>query len=187
MEKTPVSLLEKLRSPDRQRAWERFVYLSTPLLCQWAWRLGLTGPDAEDLVQDVFVVLLQKLPSFEYDPQQRFRAWLWTVTVNKHRERLRRRSDSAQTVGQLVAEPEIPDQIDAVIEADFQHYLVQRALQLMQNEFQSATWRAFWECTVNGRPAVEVATELQIGLDSVYAAKSRVLRRLRAELKELLD
>lgn len=187
MEKTPVSLLEKLRSPDRQGAWERFVLLATPLLCHWAWRLGLTGPDAEDLVQDVFLVLLKNLPLFEYDPRQRFRAWLWTVTVNKHRERLRRRHDGDQKFAQLVEEPAISDQLDAIIEADFQHYLVQRAMQLMKNEFQPKTWQAFWECTVNERPASEVASELQMGLDSVYAAKSRVLRRLRAELKELLD
>jgi len=57
----------------------------------------------------------------------------------------------------------------------------------MQDEFQPQTWRAFWECTVNERAAGEVAAELDLSLDSVYAAKSRVLRRLRAEMKELLD
>jgi len=187
MEKTPISLLEKLRAPAPQVAWERFVQLYTPLLCHWAGRLGLSGPDAEDLVQDVFAILLQRLPSFAYDPRQRFRAWLWTVTVNKHRARLRRRADGEEPIAQRDMEPAVPDNIEAVIEADYQQFVVQRALQLMQNEFQPATWQAFWECTVNARPASEVAAELQMRLDSVYTAKSRVLRRLRTELKELLD
>ena len=90
MDSTPVSLLERLRRPAEQAAWERFVRLYTPLLCQWARRLGLRGADAADLVQDVFVVLVQKLPEFRYDPRRRFRGWLWTVTLNKWRERRRR-------------------------------------------------------------------------------------------------
>jgi RNA polymerase sigma-70 factor (ECF subfamily) len=40
---------------------------------------------------------------------------------------------------------------------------------------------------VAGRPAAEVAAELGIRIDSVYAAKSRVLRRLRQELDGLLE
>ena len=57
----------------------------------------------------------------------------------------------------------------------------------MQAEFQPTTWRAFWECVVADRPGAEVAAELGISVDAVYAAKSRVLRRLRRELAGLLD
>src|ERR1700730_13600472 len=90
MNSTPISLLDRLRRPDEQFAWERFVQLYSPLLCHWARRLGLQGPEAADLVQDVFTVLVQRLPEFRYDPEKRFRAWLWTVTVNCCRQRLRR-------------------------------------------------------------------------------------------------
>src|SRR5262249_54749618 len=85
MDTTPASLLERLRRPQAQADWERFVALYTPLLCLWAHRLGVTGPDVDDLVQDVFAVLVQKLPAFRYDPQQRFRGWLWTILANKVR------------------------------------------------------------------------------------------------------
>jgi RNA polymerase sigma-70 factor (ECF subfamily) len=57
----------------------------------------------------------------------------------------------------------------------------------MQNEFQPTTWRAFWEVVVSARTASEVAAELGISVDSVYAAKSRVLRRLRKELEGMMD
>ncbi len=186
MEETSASLLERLREPNPTAAWERFVHLYTPLLCHWAGRLGATGPDVDDLVQEVFTLLLQKLPVFQYNASQRFRAWLWTITLNKHRERLRQQAP-APSLADLPTEPAAPDQLDAVIAADYQQYLVQRALELMESDFQPTTWRAFWECTVNERPAADVATELQVSLDSVYAAKSRVLRRLRAEMRDLLD
>ena len=50
MSKTPISLLERLRQPEEQAAWERFVQLYTPLLHHWARRLGLQGQEAADLV-----------------------------------------------------------------------------------------------------------------------------------------
>src|ERR1700681_3549129 len=90
MKSTPLSLLERLRGSNEPAAWERFVQLYTPLLCHWARRLGLQGPEAADLVQDVFTLLVQKLPDFRYDPAKRFRGWLWTVTLNRCRELQRR-------------------------------------------------------------------------------------------------
>jgi RNA polymerase sigma-70 factor (ECF subfamily) len=57
----------------------------------------------------------------------------------------------------------------------------------MQSEFQPTTWKACWETVAHGRPAAKVAAELRISIDSVYTAKSRVLRRLRQELAGLLE
>ncbi len=61
MYSTSMSLLKRLRQPEERPAWERFVELYTPLLYQWAYRLGVPDPDAADLVQDVFLVLIAKL------------------------------------------------------------------------------------------------------------------------------
>src|SRR5690349_11904006 len=76
MEDTPASLLERLRRPGDQAAWVRFVQLYTPLIFQWAHRLGVAEADAADLVQDIFATLVQKLPDFTYDRDRRFRGWL---------------------------------------------------------------------------------------------------------------
>ena len=88
---TSASLLKRLKERSEQEAWKRFVLLYTPLLCCWAGRLGAQNADADDLVQDVFTLLYQKLPEFTYRPQKSFRAWLRTVLVNKWREGRRRR------------------------------------------------------------------------------------------------
>ena len=90
MNSTHSSLLERLRRPTDEEAWDQFVRLYAPLLFHSAHEVGLQGPDAADLVQDVLVVLVRKLPDFQYDPRKSFRAWLRTVTLNKWRERLRR-------------------------------------------------------------------------------------------------
>jgi RNA polymerase sigma-70 factor (ECF subfamily) len=57
----------------------------------------------------------------------------------------------------------------------------------MQREFRPATWKACWEQVVEGRPPAEVARELGLTLNAVYVARSRVLRRLREYLDQLLD
>jgi RNA polymerase sigma-70 factor (ECF subfamily) len=92
MDTTPASLLERLRQPNQANAWERFVELYTPLLMYWARRRGLHPQDAADLVQDVFTVLVEKLPEFTYDHRRSFRNWLRTVLVNKWRDHRRRRA-----------------------------------------------------------------------------------------------
>jgi RNA polymerase sigma-70 factor (ECF subfamily) len=54
---TPASLLERLRQPADQAAWERLVELYAPLLFSWARRVGCREADAADLVQDVLTLL----------------------------------------------------------------------------------------------------------------------------------
>lgn len=183
---TSVSLLQRVRDPEERAAWDRFVELYTPLLYSWAGRLGLAADDAADLVQDVFATLVQRLHDFRYDAHKSFRAWLRTVTCNRYRDFRRRACARPQPAAVL---PDVPDPAtpDPFWERDYRTYLVGRALELMQAEFQPATWRACWECVAHGRPAAEVAEELGLSVASVYAAKSRVLRRLRQELSGLLD
>src|SRR5262249_61831187 len=94
MPSPPLSLLERLRRPGESGrdadAWSRFVDLYAPLLFYWARRLGLAEPDAADLVQDVFLVLVRQLPTFRHDGRHSFRAWLHTILLNHWRDRLRR-------------------------------------------------------------------------------------------------
>jgi RNA polymerase sigma-70 factor, ECF subfamily len=184
---TPASLLERLRQPADEAAWGRFVNLYTPLLFHWAGRLGVKSPDATDLVQDVLLVLVQKLPGFHYNPDKTFRGWLWTVTLNKWREKQRHRAaDVLEPNAAVFAALESPDGAAAFAEEEYRQYLVQRALRLMQAEFHASTWKAFWEFAIRARPAAEVGAELGLSLEAVYTAKSRVLRRLRRELNGLL-
>jgi RNA polymerase sigma-70 factor (ECF subfamily) len=93
MTKTPTSLLERLREPFSPGAWERLVSLYSPLIYAWGRRIGLQDQDAADLVQEVFLKLVQVLPTFSYDARKGFRRWLRTVTLNTWRDRRKRRGD----------------------------------------------------------------------------------------------
>jgi RNA polymerase sigma-70 factor (ECF subfamily) len=185
MHTTPPSLLEQLRQPTNEAAWRRFVQLYTPLLHHWARRLGLQAHDAENLVQEVLLTLLDALPRFDYQPGKRFRGWLWTVTLNKHRRQPR---PPLALVGPAGLERcETNGEAEAIEEAEYRRYLVDRALRLMQSDFEPTTWKACWRHVVDGLPAAAVAAELGVTTNAVHLAKARVLRRLRQELAGLLD
>jgi RNA polymerase sigma-70 factor (ECF subfamily) len=188
MDSTSSSLLLRLRQPAEQEAWRRFIDLYTPLLYFWACRMGLRGQDAADLVQDVFVTLVQKLPQFQYDRGKGFRSWLRTVAENRWRDVLRKRANIPPSAGDAgLADAAVPDEAVALWNAEYRQQLFGRAVQLMRSDFEEKTWKACWALVVDGKPGADVARELCMTLDAVYAAKSRVLRRLRQELDGLID
>jgi RNA polymerase sigma-70 factor, ECF subfamily len=188
MDTTPVSLLERMRQPGDQVAWSRFVELATPLLFSWSEKMGLQNQDAQDLVQDVLAVLVRKLPEFQYDPQRSFRGWLRTVTVNKWRERLRGAAPMPTVDDQAELDDHpAPEPDDPFWEVEYREHIVARALEIMQTDFETTTWRACWEHVVSGHSAAEVAGKLGISIPAVYMAKSRVLKRLREELKGMME
>lgn len=186
MHTTSPTLLERLRHPDESGAWERFAALYTPLMYYWARRQGLQQDDAADLVQDVFAILLERLPAFEYDAGRSFRSWLRTVTLNKLRERRRK---SMPIPGPQEAFDALPDHRDDAEfwEGEYRQHLIHGALDLIKSEFQPATWEAFWEHAMRGRPAPEVAAQLGLTPGAVRAARVRVVTRLRQELNGLID
>jgi RNA polymerase sigma-70 factor (ECF subfamily) len=183
---TPTSLLAQLASSPRQASWARFVELYTPLLLLWARRLGLQEHDAADLVQDLFSILVVKLPNYQRQPAHSFRSWLRTVLLNRWRNRIRsaRPIASEQTLLDNLPDPRPADDLE---EREYRSHLAHRALQLIQTDFHEPTWKAFWEFVVCGRSANEVADALGVSVNSVYLARSRVLRRLREEFGELLE
>lgn len=185
MDTTPPTLLERLRHPTDQEAWHSFVKLYTPLLLQWARQQGLGGTDAADLVQDVFLVLVQKMPEFQYDRTKRFRSWLYTILINKWRDYQRRRRALPGAAVDLnnIAGP-VGEFLD---EAQYRQQLLAGAVELVKGDFHVLTWTAFFEHAVRGKAGPQVARELGLSLSAVYSAKFRVLQRLRHELRGLLD
>lgn len=185
MPTTSLTLLERLAQGGDDEAWNRFVDLYTPLLVGWCRRSGMSDVDAADMIQQVFLTLYEKLPAFQYRPQGSFRAWLKTVLLNAWRNQQRK---NARAAGEL--DPETLAGGDPRLEldeAEYRVHLVRRALEVMQDQFEPATWRACWEFVVQERPAAEVAAELGLTVNAVYLAKSRVLRRLREELRCFWD
>lgn len=182
---TSIHLLERIRDTDDETAWRRFVLLYTPTLTRWTRQGGLKSNDGLDVVQDVLVTLVKHLPQFHYDPARgSFRGWLKTLTFRQIAARRGERTTAAG--GEREFDPPYVPESPAE-EAEYRAFLVRRALELMKGDFEESTWRACWEHIVSGRSASEVGRELGLSDGAVYVAKCRVLRRLREELRGLLD
>jgi RNA polymerase sigma-70 factor (ECF subfamily) len=194
MPDTPVSLLERLRLRPDAGSWQRLVDLYTPLIQDWLRRQGLRPPDVDDLTQDVLGVLVQEMPRFEHDGRPgAFRRWLRNVTVNRLRTFWRARdrrpvapggSDFGEVLDQL-ADPS--SGLSAAWDRDHDRHVLRRLLELLEPEFEPATWRAFRLLVLEGRPTADVAAEVGLSVNAVRIAKSRVLSRLRRESAGLVD
>ncbi|MDA1052076.1 MAG: sigma-70 family RNA polymerase sigma factor [Planctomycetota bacterium] len=188
MHSTSATLLLRLKDGGDEADWRRFMNLYTPLLYYWATRNGLQAADAADLVQDVLVLLVKKLPEFTYDEQGSFRGWLRTVTLNRLRDLQRRRGETTLEDGEWpIDQAAEEDTRDAFWEVEYRQHLVARALEVMRDSFEPTTWKACWEMVVKGKKAAQVGAELGISEGAVYVAKSRVVKRLRKELEGLWD
>jgi len=184
MDTTPPSLLQRMRQPDQPEAWAHFVEMYTPYLYLWCRRRGLQESDAADLVQDVLLLVFRKLPEFDYNPRGSFRGWLYTLTLNKMRERHRRRALPQYEMLENLAGP---DEIVRQEEIDYRNHLVRHGLHVIKSGIAPKVWQLFEEHVLADRSATDVAIARGLSVGTVYAAKSRVLSRLRQELEGLVE
>lgn len=62
-----------------------------------------------------------------------------------------------------------------------------RAASVVQSDVDSDSWRAFELTVVNGQPCDEVANPIGKSVGAVYAARSRIMRRLREQVQRLQE
>jgi RNA polymerase sigma-70 factor (ECF subfamily) len=191
---TSSSLLLRVKMQE-PAAWERLVHLYSPLVYNWCRRAGLQEADARDVGQEIFQAVWSQIQTFKKDqPGHSFRCWLRTVTQHKICDWYRRtRSQPAAQGGAEDVTRTVPDPARALSESDAEQDRVEarslchRAIALIRTEFADTTWRAFAAVVMHDQKPADVAQALEISVNQVYLAKSRVLRRLRVEFEDLLE
>ena len=192
---TRVTLLARIRDGQDGDAWREFVQIYGPVVYRVARNRGLQDADAADLMQDVLRSVARNAPRMEYDPTRgTFRGWLYTVTRNKiynflngqrHRPRGSGDADAHERLDATPARDS--DGPEADWEREYQRQLTDRAMDRVKHEFQKNTWDAFWQTAVDGKAAAEVGVSLKMSAGAVYVAKSRVLARLREEVRKMME
>ena len=190
---TSISLLERLRCSPDEATWSRFVAIYAPLIYHRLRAHGLQDQDARDLGQEVMLAVVREMPEFRYDAQRgQFRSWLREVVCNRLRMFCRKRLQQANPLGKSQFEIELDELADPESEVakrwneSHDSHVATHILKILQTEFETATWQAFWRVVVDGEKPVAVAASLGLSLNAVYLAKSRIIRRLRQEGAELL-
>ncbi|MFO0940535.1 MAG: sigma-70 family RNA polymerase sigma factor [Pirellulales bacterium] len=187
---TRASLLVKLRDQD-QAAWREFFEIYTPVILSYVQRRGLQQHDAEDVTQDALLEVTRCLRNFEYDREKgRFRDWLGLLVRRRIIAFWRKRGSNKEALSAEIERLEsASDQpiVDSEWVEQFQSILLQAAMQKIQSEFESTTWQAFKSVWVDQQNPSDTAKTLSVAIEVVYNAKSRVLKRLEAEVQRISE
>jgi RNA polymerase sigma-70 factor (ECF subfamily) len=194
MIETSLSLLTRLRRSPEPETWTRLVALYSPLIRAWLRRYDVQDSDADDLMQEVLLAVSKDLDKFEHGGQPgAFRGWLKAVLVNRLRNFWRARDRRPQARGdtdmdERLAQLDDPaSEMSRIWNREHDQCVLRQLLALVEPHFSPSTWKAFCRVALDGARADLVAQELEISLNAVFVAKSRVLSRLRQEAEGLVE
>lgn len=186
---TSVTLLGRLSEfPPNQNAWKDFVAIYGFHLIQWCKRYGLQNADAEDVTQLTLLRLSRVMRSFDYNPQQSFRAWLRTVAHHVWQDFTKSKKNTIlkNAAGQqLLFTAEAEQDFTLSLESAYEEEMLKKSLDSVRLRVLPQTWEAFRLTTLEQLPSQEAADRLGTNLSSIYKAKSNVLKLLQEEMRHL--
>jgi RNA polymerase sigma-70 factor, ECF subfamily len=188
-----LTLIECLAGTPTDDDWRRLLDLYQPLLRAWMARGGVPQCDADDLSQEVLLVVFREVGGFERRGVGAFRAWLRTILVHRMRDYFRGRKQQPAATGgsdfqQALDELESPSSaLSRLWDREHDEHVAVSLLRRVQRDFAPLTWDLFRRHVLDTEPAAKVAEELGVALNSVIQAKSRVFKRLRQELAGLVE
>ena len=74
--------------------------------------------------------------------------------------------------------------IRTCLRLEYRREVFRWAARQVRKEFRQDTWDAFWLTAVEGRSVEVVAKELAKDAGAIYAARSRIMRRIREKVTE---
>lgn len=187
---TQLSLIRRLQNPDDREAWQVFVEIYFPAIFHSLRVKGLQHADAEDVAQQVLWSVSRSLSKQPYDPNRaKFRTWLETLIRNAAINALSRvpRDRGLGGDGSWDELPARSDSDEQLLLDEYRKQLFRVAAQQVSAEFGDDTWQAFWRTAVLQQSVDSVANDLGKQTGSIYAARSRVIKRIRQEIEAMLD
>jgi RNA polymerase sigma-70 factor, ECF subfamily len=188
---TRDSLLVQLAAAENREAWDQFAAIYRPVIYRLARQRGMQDADAQDLAQQVLVSVASAIGRFEKSGETGgLRHWLRRIArnaiINALSRKPRDRGAGGTSVQEMLADqPEVDDESAAEIELEYRRELYLQAAAVVRGDVEPDTWRAFELTVIENRPIEAVAIELEKPVGVIYAARSRIMRRLRDAVKEL--
>ena len=146
-----------------------------------------------DVIQDIFVRLLQALPKFEFDGKRgRFRSYLWKLTYSglvdeARRVKARRHAEEEWVKRFLVADEAESRKVHQELNEINYREIIDRALPRVKSVTSIRAWTCFEQRMLFDRPGSAIATELGISEDAVFVYASRVLKAVRHQCTAIAE
>jgi RNA polymerase sigma factor (sigma-70 family) len=193
---TRASLLERLKDLEDQDGWREFYQTYRKLIFSFALQHGLTGTEAEEVVQETVITVARNLPEFRYDPQRcAFKTWLLNLTLWRIQDQLRKRRPGVQFIergpgesdgpaADSLAGPELGPFAE-LWQEEWKKHLFERALEHVKTQVEERQFQIFDLYALQDWPAREVARSLGVSLSRVYVVKHRISALLRKAIQRL--
>jgi RNA polymerase sigma factor (sigma-70 family) len=194
---TRATLIQRLKSWQDQASWQDFFDAYWKLIYNVARKGGLTGEEAEDVVQETMISVAKHMPTFKYDPGiGSFKAWLLNMTRWRITDQLRNRksSDTHRSSSEYrapgapapeeVIDPSSND-LDAFWNAEWENNLLAAAITKVKRRLDPQKYQVFDLCVNKGWKAGKVAEAYGISADQVYLIKHRVTEMIKVEVNRL--
>ena len=188
---TRDSLIVQVQNPLNREAWDQFAMIYRPVVYRLARQKGLQDADAQDLAQQVLHAVSQSIGRWEkLDPPVKFRHWLRRVVRNAILNALSRQPRDGAAGGSVALEllnqhTNVDRDSASQIEIEYRRELYLQAARLVRADVNAETWQAFELTVVEDLSVDEVARRLGKTPGNVYAARSRIMRRLREAVKAM--
>ena len=187
---TRLSLIRRLQSGADEDAWTEFSNIYRHVIVKLASSKGLQAADAEDLAQKVLLSISKHIVGWKPDPKRgRFRTWLQKVVRNATLNALTRIPEDVAPGGTTAIRSmaDLPQSDAAAFDQEWKRETLNWAVGQIRPEFEPATWDAFWLTAVEGQSPKAVASQTGKSLGAVYIARTRIMKRIRAKVDELLE
>lgn len=183
---TSVGLLQGLQHGSDADSWQTLVDEYEPFLQRCLIRFGAPAEEIDDVIQDALIVVHRRIAEYEHNGRPgAFRKWLQAITYNCLRDGLRgRRSRPAPRGGSqfqaLMSDLEGGvSELSVQLDREHRQHILAGLLQQVRNDFSAQTWKVFDHLTLREEAPEEVAEKFEMTTAAVYAAKSRVMTKLR--------
>jgi RNA polymerase sigma-70 factor (ECF subfamily) len=184
-------LIRRLPDAADARAWDEFVQVYGPLIYRLARKRGLQPADADDVVQQVLAAVVRSVEEWlARRDRGPFRAWLLTIARNLAVNTLARPHSRSIAAGgsdnvQRLAGYAAGCEEDGWFDLEYRREVFRWAAEQVRSEVALRTWQAFWLTAVEELPTAVVAEQLKMTEGSVYVARSRVMARLQAVVRNI--
>ena len=172
-------LLEAVLQKDRKAAAEFVSRFADPIYGYVSRRLMPRADLVEDVVQDVFLVALQKLDTFA--GQSSVVGWLLGIARHKvedvYRARLREPDPFPDDMDGLSAGPAIEPDLDEVIDAARAKEKTRRILELLPSAYSAVLQWRYWEKR-STREMAEQTGQTEKAIERLLARARTYFRRL---------
>jgi RNA polymerase sigma factor (sigma-70 family) len=191
--RTRATLIQRVTNQHDEASWEDFVGIYSDYMYAIIRSMGISDDDAEDLTQQLLLIMWKKLPQTDVEEIKHFRAWLSTITKHFVIDFIRKRTREAKRLEKVeqdatlsyVNSIRLPD-VERIAEKEWQLHITNLALDKIEPLFSGQATEVF-RLSLQGLEIKDIAKKLGLQENSVYRLKNRVKKKLLLQIEELRE